>query len=353
MRDLGQLVEELNALSYGRPFGSLQLLRKQLKHLAKAPSRTPFTQKCVKDHYAFHLGGRTEIQFNVGYETIDGHDHFRHGLAFSLEPSQTLPDIERLAPSISRFNEFVRVYPDALSNFRMWHFAKGRRSENYPVCPIPAEIVRPRAFIFIGKLSLDTPDGSEIIEDFDGLLPVYEFVEGEEAFPYIAPLASSFDFKPGCSLKPSSTSATVVERTISVALRHNDIQAALHGHLAARLGTGAVGTEISSGAGTRIDVVMKRGERYYMFEIKTAQSARACIREALGQLLEYSYWPGTQRAEELLVVGEPALDADAAEYLRALRGNFSMPIRYCQYRRDTGSFTCAGMPEIFDDSDEF
>jgi hypothetical protein len=44
-----------------------------------------------------------------------------------------------------------------------------------------------------------------------------------------------------------------------------------------------------------MDVVVRLGIRYWFYEIKTALSARACIREALAQLLEYSYWPEHRR----------------------------------------------------------
>ena len=69
---------------------------------------------------------------------------------------------------------------------------------------------------------------------------------------------------------------------------------------------------------------------YWFYEIKTAQSPRACLREAVGQLLEYSFWPGGQHASRLTVVGETAIDNDGLEYLRRLKERFSLPIEYEQ-----------------------
>jgi hypothetical protein len=52
--------------------------------------------------------------------------------------------------------------------------------------------------------------------------------------------------------------------------------------------------------------------------------------EGLAQILEYSYWPGAQEAERLVIVGEPSLDGDAERYLATLKERFSLPIEYQQ-----------------------
>ena len=49
--------------------------------------------------------------------------------------------------------------------------------------------------------------------------------------------------------------------------------------------------------------------------MKTTLSARGCIREAIAQLLEYSFWLGVTGAEKLIVVGGPRLDHDARKTL--------------------------------------
>jgi hypothetical protein len=89
-----------------------------------------------------------------------------------------------------------------------------------------------------------------------------------------------------------------------------------------------VGTEIGDGSGGRIDAVVKTDSGYIFFEIKVGQSLQACIREAIGQLLEYSFWPGSQQAASLVVVGEPPLDNESRVYLKKLRERFSVPIMY-------------------------
>ncbi|MGC1784471.1 MAG: hypothetical protein WA708_18245 [Acidobacteriaceae bacterium] len=76
--------------------------------------------------------------------------------------------------------------------------------------------------------------------------------------------------------------------------------------------------------------VLQNGE-YAYFEIKTGLSAQSCIREALGQLLEYSYWPGAEKATRLVIVGEPPFDKKAKAYLETLRKQFSLPLEYRQF----------------------
>jgi hypothetical protein len=101
--------------------------------------------------------------------------------------------------------------------------------------------------------------------------------------------------------------------------------------LIGKYGNEAVAIECANGSGTQIDVVLKLGERFHYYEIKTSLSARGCIREALSQLLDYSFWPGVQEAERLIVVGEPNLDKDAGEYLSVLRNRFALPLYYQQF----------------------
>jgi CO dehydrogenase/acetyl-CoA synthase epsilon subunit len=47
-------------------------------------------------------------------------------------------------------------------------------------------------------------------------------------------------------------------------------------------------------------------------------------------LLEYAFWPGSQEANPLIVVGETALDEEGTVYLRKLKKRFSLPIEYEQ-----------------------
>ncbi len=243
-------------------------------------------------------------------------------------------------PKIARFNEFLRGYPQELADFRMWHHAEGGRSTTHLPTAVPPELVRPNVFVFLGRLQpWEQPDIDLILDDFDRLLPIYRFVESGDPYPTTSEAVAGFHFSPGCSIKPSSASASIVARQLDIVLRHNELQAALHSWLSRRYGQQAVGTEQGTGIGarTRIDVVLRVDDRFWFYEIKIASSARACIREALAQLLEYSFWPGAQQADRLIIVGEPPLDAKAASFLVGLRKRFSLPIYYQQLVMATGT----------------
>jgi hypothetical protein len=111
-------------------------------------------------------------------------------------------------------------------------------------------------------------------------------------------------------------------------LRHNRMQERLLQKLSKEFGKENVFAEHMTGFGGRIDIAVIKGERRRYYEIKTGTSARSCIREAIGQLLEYSNWPLGEPAESLVVVGPSRLDADGTAYLQTLRRRFRLSIEY-------------------------
>jgi len=82
--------------------------------------------------------------------------------------------------------------------------------------------------------------------------------------------------------------------------------------------------------------VVKMNNEFWFYEIKTALTPRACLREAIGQLLEYGFWPTTQEPSRFIVVGEGLIDEDGQEYLRRLKKRFSLPVvgTGSQFNRD-------------------
>ncbi len=133
-----ELVTEVNERAKGRPFGGIPEWRKRHKPIKSPPAR-PFYSTLKKEdrQYVFHVGGQSELQFNLGFEDIGDDTVFRHGVAFSLQTTRDLPTIDPLLPKIRRFNEYLRLYPEAFAGFEMWHWSAGERSNNYPVAAIP------------------------------------------------------------------------------------------------------------------------------------------------------------------------------------------------------------------------
>ncbi|MGH2403363.1 MAG: hypothetical protein ACRDGN_02760 [bacterium] len=113
-----------------------------------------------------------------------------------------------------------------------------------------------------------------------------------------------------------------------MALRHKALQRALYDHLRAEVGPGGVAIEHKLDFGVRVDAAVNTPQGLSFYEVKVASSVQACVRAALGQLLEYAYWPSAKRATELVIVAEPTPDADAVEYLRLLRERFGLPLWY-------------------------
>lgn len=80
--------------------------------------------------------------------------------------------------------------------------------------------------------------------------------------------------------------------------------------------------------GGKIDMIGWKGEKATFFEIKTYPNAKACIREALGQILEYSLYPAKSRAEKLVIVSQNRGTALDQEYIKHLRKTLSLNLEY-------------------------
>ena len=83
--------------------------------------------------------------------------------------------------------------------------------------------------------------------------------------------------------------------------------------------------------GTRIDVVRKRPDGGLVFyEVKVYAHIKACVREALGQLLEYAHWTDNDLSQELVIVSFHSANPKVAEYLEKLEATYGLPISYLQ-----------------------
>jgi hypothetical protein len=330
-RDLRSIVDEVNLHAKTHPMGKLQEIRKTLKGLKRLPSRTIFAPYTTFDKWAFHNGGRRELQFNIGIEHSEV-DELRYGVAFSFQTNQSLPNIDVLIPKVRLFNDFLKLYPEQFAEMRMWHYQGTRRSSDYMPTSIAPELIVEGNFVFLGKRSrAQEVDYQLLLDDLHSLLPLYKYTESFGKLPPISTsIVNPFEFRAGLKPRTPSTKVSLAQRELDVNLRHNVLQGALHRRLVKKFGAENVGGELPSGVGTKIDAVVSHNGKFRFYEIKTAKSPRACIREALGQLLEYAFWPGSQEASPLTVVGETALDKDGAEYLRRLKERFSLPIQYEQ-----------------------
>jgi len=85
----------------------------------------------------------------------------------------------------------------------------------------------------------------------------------------------------------------------------------------------------------RVDIKAKtHSDKWHYFEIKT-DSPKLSIRNAFGQILEYSYWPESERAEKMIIVSDNAPDSDTKKYLAHIRRKFNLPIFYRHFNMDS------------------
>ena len=88
-----------------------------------------------------------------------------------------------------------------------------------------------------------------------------------------------------------------------------------------------VETSLTNADGQRVDIkgIFKETGEWHYFEIKT-DSAKKCIREALGQILEYAHYPNVNRAEKMFIVGPQKPDEKDMAYMKYIRNTYGMPI---------------------------
>jgi hypothetical protein len=109
---------------------------------------------------------------------------------------------------------------------------------------------------------------------------------------------------------------------------HYQMQLSLYNSLVAAHGADKVSCEGITSSGRPADIIVRLPTGYELFEIKTALAPRDCVREALGQLLEYAYWPGSPDFHALWIVGPSPIDGETQEHLGGLRERFGIPMVY-------------------------
>lgn len=323
------IANTLNDLAQQYEIGQLQDIRKRIKSFNRRPGSSIFGNNTISDEgeWAFHFGGRKELQFNIGFEE----ERFRYGVALSLKSSQSLPDITLLYPKARRLNEFIRQNPDFFSEYSMWYWLNQRRSEISTVREVTDDLLRPNTFIFIGKLqNAKHINYKAILGSFDELLKPYVYVEKTAAAGIIEDEIDTndqFRFDPKKTRLAQRRSYTLEQKSVDLSVRHSLIQQKMSKRLEKKYGSKNVSVE-QFFCGKKIDIVLRVGDSYHFFEIKTSGSAKACIRDALGQLMEYAYWPGRVNADKIVVVGEEKIDEKTKNYLSFVRNKYSLPIEY-------------------------
>lgn len=160
----------------------------------------------------------------------------------------------------------------------------------------------------------------------------YYVLLNQSRTPKLLSTGKQFQFSHGHTNKKGSSRAGYEKQSRAVDLVHNQIQNNLYTSLSKKYGKNNVGTEQETGHGSQVDLVQKYNVKQYIFyEIKTNYSVRLCIREALGQLLEYAYYPRSNNAKKLVIVSPIVPTTEVKTYLRTIRSRFKIPIYYQRY----------------------
>ncbi len=108
---------------------------------------------------------------------------------------------------------------------------------------------------------------------------------------------------------------------------HVKIQNGMYGWLASKYGENNISYEENN-----VDLVLNDKEEITFYEIKTHKSVKRCIRDAIGQLLEYAFFPNDTRADRLIVVGMCEPKQPDKDYTKMLREKYGLPIYYAQWK---------------------
>ncbi|MGO4352588.1 hypothetical protein AB4Z25_11705 [Rhizobium sp. RAF36] len=327
-----------------KPYGisRLQQMRSHALGLSRT-SRTIFGPGLKGPDWTFHLGGRGELQFNVGHDQLDnGGPAIRVGVAFSFQASRSFPKIDALLPKVARFNAWLRDHVEELGDLKMWFWQGLTRGPNVTPSPVTEASFKEGNFIFLGAVQpLAKFDPIAALQVLDRLLPLYEAVEfpsskGANTIPAHGAGSLRDDIlqigKGREVVGGRWITASTKERLLNIYLRHAEVQRRLREALVEE-GYCKILCEVPIGSRS-VDLIGWLGEALWMFEIKTGPTVRSCLREALGQLLEYALWPGATKPDHVVVVGTPALDEKARRYIEELNRAFPVPLSYRQVPLD-------------------
>jgi hypothetical protein len=314
MEDLAKFIEEINDSAKYYDIKYFQSIRKQIHPGARGNDIFPSKPKhVVKDEgYVYHLGGRAELQLNIGLDKDSG--EFRYGIAFALKEDRYLHDpLNLLKPKINRLNQYLREHLNEFEDMQFWAYDEIEGATIVgpkKVEPIAknANLIRNNVFLFWGKFALwKETKADDVLLLFDRLLPVYEYVEG---YTTHVKQVKGLKFKLGNNLERMQVRSKRETRKIN--LRHNVLVRTLHSILK-RLGKDAGNANTNLLA--KIDMIESTEDALVYYEVKTSDDIKLCIREALGQLLEYSYWPGGREAKSLIIITENQMTVKARQRL--------------------------------------
>jgi hypothetical protein len=143
-----------------------------------------FGDESIKENYAYHYGGRNELQFNLKIREYDEDRKVRYGVAFRLQPSQYRNIEKPIRRRVRLFNQYLNRDRDELDGLGlgMWYSRKieGEKTPSRVFRPhkISGRLLGRKITVVLGKR--EKPSAltyADILSLYDKLLTVYEYIE--------------------------------------------------------------------------------------------------------------------------------------------------------------------------------
>ena len=138
---------------------------------------------------------------------------------------------------------------------------------------------------------------------------------------------NKIQFNHGLHLSKDISQRNATHKCINIRHMHNEIMSRLYNILCDVYGTENVGTENHIGK-KRIDTIAKTEQGYDIYEIKTHDTPRDCVREAMGQILDYAYFEIEDKINQMYIVGPSPNTDDVDLYLAKLRESYGLKLYY-------------------------
>ena len=149
-------------------------------------------------------------------------------------------------------------------------------------------------------------------------------------------ISKGFEFSSGHSPGKKKMDRRTRDKKKEIDNYHNQIQTKVYSVLTEMYGKRNVGTENHLGNQERVDVIVQKKKGFTFYEIKTSSTAKAAIREALGQIMAYAFWPDKNIADKLVIVSTIKPKRETRIYMERLRNEFKLPIYYQHFDDEKG-----------------
>jgi hypothetical protein len=174
--------------------------------------------------------------------------------------------------------------------------------------------------------------------DNDGIIPAFRYTlydyDADRPKPIIKDFKKGYDFKSGSDTirgykKKAKKRSRQEEKELE--LEHNVMIEKFFTYLQKKYPKDKVRIECKAYGHSRIDVVRRTSKGDVFYEIKTYNHPRISVRSAIGQLLEYAFFPDVENAIQLSIVTPKPANKDVESYIRKLNIVLNLPLTYIHF----------------------